>query len=65
MKEEIIQIPKESEKLNINFPKNIENSRDKKGLNLLTKFDLDEEKGFITLDKNISCNLLSFNKTLY
>lgn len=63
IKEEIIQFPIESEKLNLNFldsPKKLDNSMDKKGLNLLIKFDLNEEKGFIILDKNITCNFLSF-----
>ena len=63
LKEEIIQFPIKTEKINLNFInslKNIDNYRDIKGINLLIKYDLNEEKNNIILDKKIACNLLSF-----
>ena len=63
IKEEIIQIPLESEDLNLNFvdfSKNIENYTNHKGLNLLIKFDLNDKKDVFVFDKYVLYNILSY-----
>ena len=61
IKEEKIQFPIEYEKLNINFLDNSnDNFKNNKGLNLLIRYDLNNKKDLIVLDKNIIANFLSF-----
>ena len=59
LENEKIQLPLESEKLNLNYM-NAENYVNHKGLNLLLKFDLYEDKRPIVFDKNILYNILSY-----
>ena len=54
-----IQLPLESEKLNLNFM-NVENYISRRGINLLLKFDLNDDKRPIVFDKNILYNILSY-----
>ena len=58
LENEKIQLPLESEKLNLNYM-NAENYVSHRGLNLLLKFDLYEDKRPIVFDKNILYNILS------
>ena len=62
-KEQIIKFPIESKKLNINFielPKNLEYYRNNKGLNLLIRYDFNDQNDPFILNKNIIFNLFSF-----
>ena len=62
-KELIIKFPIESKKLNINFielPKNLEYYRNNKGLNLLIRYDFNDQNDPFILNKNNIFNLLSF-----
>ena len=59
LENEQIQLPLESEKLNLNFM-NVENYISRRGINLLLKFDLNDDKRPIVFDKNILYNILSY-----
>ena len=62
-KEKKIKFPLESKKLNLNFidyPKNLDFYRNNKGLNLLIRYDLNDQNDPFILDKNIIFKLLSF-----
>ena len=59
LENEKIHLPLESEKLNLNFT-NVENYISHRGLNLLLKFDLYDDKRPIVFDKNILYNILSY-----
>ena len=59
LENEKIQLPLESEKLNLNFM-NVENYISHRGVNLLLKFDLYDDKHPIVFDKNILYNILSY-----
>ena len=62
-KEKKIKFPLESKRLNLNFidyPKNLDFYRNNKGLNLLIKYDLNDQNDPFILDKNIIFKLLSF-----
>ena len=59
LEKEKIQLPLESEKLNLNFL-NVERNISHRGINLLLKFDLYDDKRPIVFDKNILYNIFSY-----